>query len=103
YRPLWYSFGGCCRKTASGVFPVQIGGRFFLPPDRTERGHEQRPLPVAEAGSCEWRSAPVFASGHRPAPQKAAKRKRNDNGHIFRSYSDRHFGRWHYWAVHSAP
>jgi len=31
---------------------------------------------VAETGSCEWRSAPVFASGHRPAPQKAAKRKR---------------------------
>ena len=29
-----------------------------------------------EAGSRRWRSAPVFASGHRPALQKAAKRKR---------------------------
>ena len=29
-----------------------------------------------ETGSCVWRSAPVFASGHRPAPQKSAKRKR---------------------------
>ena len=40
------------------------------------QGHEQRPLPVAETGSCEWRSAPVFASARRGAPQKAAKRKR---------------------------
>ena len=29
-----------------------------------------------ETGSRRWRSAPVFASGHRPAPQKSAKRKR---------------------------
>ena len=40
------------------------------------RGHEQRPRPADETGSCEWRSAPIFASGHRPAPQKPAKRKR---------------------------
>ena len=36
----------------------------------------RRPRPVDEAGRRRWRSAPVFASGHRPAPQKPAKRKR---------------------------
>ena len=41
------------------------------------RGHEQQPRPADETGSCEWRSAPIFASGHRPAPQKPAKRKRS--------------------------
>ena len=39
-------------------------------------GQTQRPRPVDEAGSCVWRSAPVFASTHRGAQQKSAKRKR---------------------------
>ena len=54
--------------------PVQsppTGGR-----SRRLQGQTQRPRPVDETGSCVWRSAPVFASGHRPAPQKSAKRKR---------------------------
>ena len=41
-----------------------------------EQGQTQRPRPADETGSCVWRSAPVFASGHRPAPRKSAKRKR---------------------------
>ena len=45
----------------------------WLPP----RGHEQRPRPADETGSCEWRSALVFASARRGAPQKSAKRKRS--------------------------
>ena len=43
----------------------------------------QRPLgkhaearPADDAARRAWRSAPVFASGRRPAPQKSAKRKR---------------------------
>ncbi len=42
-----------------------------------EQGQTQRPRPADETGSCVWRSAPVFASTLRGAPQKSAKRKRN--------------------------
>ncbi len=41
------------------------------------QGQRRRPRPVDETGSRRWRSAPVFASTHRGAPQKSAKRKRN--------------------------
>ena len=41
-----------------------------------EQGQTQRPRPADETGSCVWRSAPVFASTLRGAPQKSAKRKR---------------------------
>ena len=63
----------CSRLRLTTLFAGIDGGTLGSPP----RGHEQRPLPAAETGSCEWRCAPVFASGHRPAPQKAAKRKRS--------------------------
>ena len=52
-----------------GLEPLSRGGG-------AAAGQTQRPRPVDEAGSCVWRSAPVFASGRRPAPQKSAKRKR---------------------------
>ena len=78
-----------------GVHPGALppGGGRGRPPDRLRRragtqtvaagvgsraGHEQRPLPVAETGSCEWRSAPVFASIILDAQQKSAKRKRHE-------------------------
>ena len=58
--------------------PVNVGGSSLQVTFRLSRvrGHEQRPRPVDETGSCEWRSAPVFASAHCGAPQKSAKRKR---------------------------
>ena len=59
--------------------PVNVGGSSLQVTFRLSRvrGHEQRPRPVDETGSCEWRSAPVFASAHCGAPQKSAKRKRD--------------------------
>ena len=44
-----------------------------------------RPHPVDETGRRSWRSAPVFASGCHPAPQKTAKRKRNGDPESLRS------------------
>ena len=44
-----------------------------------------RPHPVDETGRRSWRSAPVFASGCHPAPQKTAKRKRNGDPESLRA------------------
>ena len=48
---------GCEQVCLTTSWPPPTG--VFLPPPW---GHEQRPLPVAETGSCEWRSALIFAS-----------------------------------------
>ena len=64
---------------------ARIAGKAFAPScsEMFQKSHgllqSRRCAPlcqVDEAGSRRWRSAPVFASGHRPAPQKPAKRKR---------------------------
>ena len=60
YREIWR------RECARPKGRVRGSAPNFVP-----RGQTQRPRPAV------WRSAPVFASGHRPAPRKSAKRKRN--------------------------
>ena len=64
--------GLCCachtpRNGVWGEAPGSYKGREAAPPKRRLRRMKR--------GVC-WRSAPVFASGHRPAPRKSAKRKR---------------------------
>ena len=56
---------GCEQVCLTTSWPPPTG--VLLPPPW---GHEQRPLPVAETGSCEWRSAPFFASARCGALQK---------------------------------
>ena len=60
-----------------------FGASPYHPPDRVPRadtwlplrGHEQRPRPADETGSCEWRSALVLQE-RQTAPEKGAKSRR---------------------------
>ena len=70
-RQSWRS-GKAKEKFASPQSFSLFTGVTWLP----LRGHEQRPRPADETGSCEWRSAPIFAKAFMPAA-KMAKRKRS--------------------------
>ena len=70
-RQSWRS-GKAKEKFASPQSFSLFTGVTWLP----LRGHEQRPRPADETGSCEWRSAPIFAKAFMPAA-KTAKRKRS--------------------------
>ena len=60
----------CVLRPKVGGKAKFFGASPYHPPDRVPRadtwlpprGHEQRPRPADETGSCEWRSALVFAS-----------------------------------------
>ena len=71
-RETWRS-GRVSEKFASPLPNRHLRVYTWLP----LRGHEQRPRPADEAGSCEWRSAPIFAKAFIMLLQKSAKRKRN--------------------------
>ena len=85
-RPLWglwasngsFCFWVCrnCQAVAFAAAAQPATRRsvfWYIPP---EGGQLSRALPAAETAWRSWRSAPIFASARRGAPQKPAKRKR---------------------------
>ena len=52
-------------------------------------GHEQRPRPADETGSCEWRSAPIFARAFMPAAKTGQAQEELASEARLRGYSKR--------------